>query len=145
MVDNEDENEFGNRIDLLEGFKNEPKVECTQFRSNVILINEKIHGIKGKSFINAKRLRPKDYKRSKDHFYLLIPILYFFVVIFLAVSVYFTKNIFILILLCVNYFFASIVQLITFTDFQVFKSRGDFEEDLKKILNISPFIYLLFR
>ena len=142
MNDNEDENEYGNRIDLLEGFKNEPKVECTKFRSNVILINEKIHAIKGKSFINAKRRIPKDFKRSKEHFFLLVPILYFFIVGFLLVSVCLTKNVYILILFCVNYFFASIVQLITFTDFQVFKSRGDFEEDLKKILNISPFIYL---
>ena len=142
MYDNEDENEYGNKIDLLEGFKKEPKIEVTKFRSNVILINEKIHPIKGKSFINAKRKIPVEFKKSKKHCFLLFPILYFFIVTFLLVSVCMTKNVYILILFCANYFFASIIQLGTFPDFEAYKSRSEFEDELKRRLNLSPCIYL---
>ena len=122
---------------LMEVFNVELETECKKFKSNKCPIQIG----KGTEYFKFGGLDKFTHAKIKkiDYSILLVPTLFsfipFFIVAYLLIVVILTKDKACIILLCIHYLPAFILQLATFPRPQIFDSREDFEIYLRKILN----------
>lgn len=143
-IENDNTSEDNNQLIEQFNVNVELEKECKEFKRNQcpIKLGDDYMNFEGrKNFFKQARIRKLGY--SPD---LLCPIIIAIVSLFLTVFYLFiflfSYDILSFIILVIQYIFSVLSQLLTFPDYEVYNTRGDFEDYLTKILNCSVKIFM---